>query len=90
LPTEYERNTARYSAQWTELVDFYDVMILRAGDALAYLNQFPLGELSAPQERLLNMCLSLAEVAFAVENFKAPAPPYLMRIDRFEPLHDRW
>lgn len=90
LPTERARNSKRFGASLAELQDVYGTLIGRADDAFTLLNQTPLANLDDRQKNLLNLYLSLAEVAFAVENYGEPAPKYLMRIDRFVPVHDTW
>ncbi|MBY8825715.1 hypothetical protein [Sphingomonas colocasiae] len=90
LPTEYQRNRKRWSASMAESQAFYDVMQARCGDALSYLDQTPLTELDERQQALLNMCLSLTEVAVTVEMYGEPSPKYVFPIDRFVPLHDAW
>lgn len=89
-PTELARNHKRWSASMAQSQAFYDVMQARGADALAYLNQFPLTALDAPQRTLLNMCLALAEVAVTVEMYGEPQPKYVFPIDRFVPVHDSW
>jgi hypothetical protein len=89
-PTELLRNQKRWSATMAESQDFYDVMHRRGADALNYLDQFPLSELDERQQRLLNMCLSLAEVSLTVEMYGDPQPKYVFPIDRFVPTHDAW
>ncbi|MEO0410310.1 MAG: hypothetical protein AAF221_00540 [Pseudomonadota bacterium] len=89
-PTEAGRNSRRFSTSYDELKAFYDVMIKRTDAALTHLNEYPLDELDGQQKNLLYMCLSLTEVAFAVENYQQPDPPYLFPIERFVPEHDRW
>lgn len=88
--TEAGRNSRRFASSYDELKDFYAIMSARADDALSYLNAYPLDELDQKQKNLLYMCLSLAEVAFAVENYQQPDPPYLFPIERFVPQHDAW
>jgi hypothetical protein len=58
--------------------------------ALDHLNGFPLSDLPEPERRLLHLCLAMIEAAMAVEMFQEVNPPYLMPVDRFEPVHDSW
>jgi hypothetical protein len=89
-PTEYLRNRKRWSASMSESQAFYDLMQLRCGDALAYLNQFPLSDLDVRQRALLNMCLALTEVSVTIEMYGEPQPKYVFPIERFVPVHDNW
>jgi hypothetical protein len=45
----------------------------RAHAIIAYLDRFPMDEMPAREMRLMNLLLSLAEVANAVEIFRQPA-----------------
>ena len=89
-PTEHLRNRKRWSATMAESKAFYDVMQARCGDALTYLDQFPLSDLDERQQTLLNMCLALTEVSVTVEMYGEPQPKYVFPIDRFVPMHDKW
>ena len=89
-PTELLRNRKRWSATMEESRAFYDVMQERCGDALSYLDQYPLAALDARQEKLLHLCLALAEVAITIEMYGEPQPKYVFPIDRFFPVHDSW
>lgn len=90
LPTERARNAKRFAATPDVLQDVYDTLCARADAAFLLLNQKPLASLDAREKNLLNLFLSLAEVAFAIENYGEAAPKYLMRVDRFVPVHDTW
>lgn len=89
-PTELLRNQKRWSVNMEESQAFYDVMHERCGDALSYLDQFPLTAYTSEQEALLHLCFSLAEVAITVEMYGEPQPKYVFPIDRFFPVHDSW
>jgi hypothetical protein len=52
---------------------FYDAMLPRARAIIHHLDRFALAEMPARETRLMNLLLSLAEVANAVEIFKQPA-----------------
>jgi hypothetical protein len=90
LPTERARHVAIHSASLAEVKAFYDAMLPVLPSALDHLNGFPLSAMPVPQRRLLDLCLAMAEAAMAVENYGAVNPPYLMPVDRFEPMHDSW
>lgn len=89
-PSEFLRNRKRWTATMAESQEFYDVMQARCAEALAYLDRFALADLDARQQRLLNMCLALAEVAVTVEMYGEPRPKYVFPIERFVPVHDGW
>lgn len=89
-PTEHLRNRKRWSATMADSKAFYDVMQARCGDALTYLDQFPLADLDDRQQALLNMCLALTEVSVTVEMYDDPQPKYVFPIERFVPVHDMW
>lgn len=86
LPTEAQRNAKRYQSTMEELQVLYEMLSARAEAVFAVLDRTPLAQLSGPERRLFHLMLSLAEVAYAVENYEEAAPPYLMRIDRFVPV----
>jgi hypothetical protein len=69
LPTENDRHARRLASTMTELQSFYDAMLPRIDAILAYLNDFPLESLQDEARTLLNLSLSLAEIAPAVELF---------------------
>ena len=68
-----------------DIQGFYSAMLERIEDALEYLNGFSLDELPEPEQRLLNMTLSLAEVWVAVELYKQPDHPFGLDMRRFVP-----
>ena len=88
LPTENGRNRKRLQSTMEEIKEFYAVMTERAEAALIHLDTFALDKLPDAEKNLLNLTLSLAEVANAVELFKTEPgviggfPP-----ERFVPAH---
>jgi hypothetical protein len=72
LTTEAERSRQRRASTMEEIQMFYDAMLPRMEATLDYLNRFPLDAMPPAAQRLLNLTLSLAEVAPAVELFKQP------------------
>lgn len=72
LPTERERNNKRIASTMPAIRTFYDAMLPQTRAIIAHLDQFPMGEMPARETRLLNLLLSLAEVANAVEIFRQP------------------
>jgi hypothetical protein len=90
LPTERERHAKKSGSSLAEVRAFYDTMLPVLSSALDHLNGFALAELPEPERRLLDLCLAMVEAAAAIENFGAVNPPFLMPVDRFEPVHDKW
>lgn len=89
LSTERERNRKRLSSSMADIQKFYDAMIARVDAALEYLNTFSLEGLPQPEKNLLNMTLSLAEVANAVELFKTqPGVIDGFDMERFYMIHE--
>jgi hypothetical protein len=88
LATEPERWAQRLSSSMGDLQAFYDAFFPRAEKAIAYCDQFPLDEMPADAERLLQLLYSLLMVSYAVEVWKQPEVVNAgsARIDRiFEP-----
>jgi hypothetical protein len=86
LPTERERNMKRLSSPMTEIKGLYDALLGRIDDIVAYLNQFPLDNMPEAARTLLNLTLSLAEVAPAVEFYGQPEVVYGFPPSRFLPV----
>ncbi len=72
LPTEPERWAQRLRSSMAELQAFYDAFFPRAEEAIAYCDRFPLDEMPADAERLLQLLHSLLMVSYAVEVWKQP------------------
>ncbi len=72
LPTEKERLLARESGNLEELQVFYDAMMERLPAIIEHLKQIPADRIPEDSERLLQMALSLIEVAIAVELYRRP------------------
>jgi len=77
--------TGFFGGRWTYLPLFGHLPA-----ALDHLNTFKLDGLPEAELRLLYLCLAMVEAAAAVEMFDEVNPPYLMPVERFEPVHDRW
>lgn len=73
LPTERERNLQRHRASIVEIKAFYEAMLERVDAVMAHLNGFPIDALPPAEQRLLDLALSLAEIAPAIEFYKQPA-----------------
>lgn len=88
LPTERERSARRQASTMDEINAFYSAMLPRMEAVLAYLSAYPVDDVDADVETLLNLTLSLAEVAPAVENFGQPSVVDGYDVTRFVALHD--
>jgi len=72
LPTSAERNRERLASSMDEITAFYNALLPRLEEVLAYLDQFSLQEMPHDARRLMFLTLSLAEVSIAVELFHEP------------------
>ncbi len=84
LPTEPERWAHRLRSSMEELRAFYDAFFPRAQAAIAYCDRFPLDDMPADAERLLQLLHALLMVSYAVEVWKQPEVIHCgsARIDR--------
>jgi hypothetical protein len=72
LATEPERWAQRLQSPMEQLRAFYDAFFPRAEEAIAYCDRFPLEDMPADAERLLQLLHSLLMVSYAVEVWKQP------------------
>lgn len=77
------RRDCRINSTMSELEGFYDVMLRYLNAILAHLAEIDVEHLDARSEILLNMTLTLAEVAPAVEQFFEPEISYGYDVTRF-------
>ena len=84
LATEPERWAQRQRSAMAELQAFYDAFFPRAEEAISWCDRFPLDDLPADAERLLQLLHSLLLVSYAVEVWKQPEVIHAgaARIDR--------
>jgi hypothetical protein len=84
LATEPERWAQRLRSPMVELQAFYDASFPRAEEAIAWCDRFPLDDMPADAERLLQLLHSLLLVSYAVEVWKQPEVVHCgsARIDR--------
>jgi hypothetical protein len=89
LSTEPERWARRLGSSMEELQGFYDAFFPRAEEAIAYCDRFPLDDMPADAERLLQLLHSLLMVSYAVEVWKQPEVIHAgsARIDRILEPH---
>src|SRR5271157_4308254 len=85
LRTEAERHGRRLASTIEELRAFYDALIPRIDDMLAYLSEFPLESLAPEGDRLLRLTFALAEIGPAVELYGQPEVPDGFDSRRFIP-----
>lgn len=88
LPTETARRRLRMSSSMQQLTCFYGAMLPHMAAIIDHLNTFALQSMPPPQQHLLNMLLSMAEVATAVEVIRHPGVPDGIDPERFVVLHD--
>ena len=72
LASEPERWAQRLRSPMQELRAFYDAVFPLAEEAIAYCERFPLDDMPADAERLLQLLHSLLMVSYAVEVWKQP------------------
>jgi len=75
LATERERFARRMTSSMDEMQAFYDAFFPRAEAAIAYCEKFPLDDMPADAERLLQLLYSLVMVSFPVEAWRQPNVP---------------
>ena len=87
LATEAERTRKRQTSEMADMQAFYTAMLSHLEDILVYLNQFPLERMPPHAQQLMDMTLSLAEIAPAVELFGQPREDDTFDPFRFVPQH---
>ena len=75
LPTEPERQAARFSATMVEMQAFYDAIVPRAEDVIAHLDTFALDALPPEETNLLHLVYSMIQVSFPIECWAQPTVP---------------
>ena len=75
LASEPERWDERMSSSMEEMQAFYDAILPRVPEALAYCDQFPLDDLPDDALHLLQLVHSFVIVSFAVELWHQPTVP---------------
>ncbi|WP_029432311.1 hypothetical protein [Blastococcus sp. URHD0036] len=75
LPTEPQRYDKRLASSMEQMQAFYDVAFPRMEQALAYLGDTPLEDLSEPERNLLYLMQSLVMVSFPIELWRQPRVP---------------
>jgi len=72
LGSERERYARRLASTMEDMQSFYDAVLPRAGEALAYCDKFPLADLPDDARRLLWLLYSFVTVSFAIEVWRQP------------------
>ena len=88
LDTQTKRLYRRLEQPMVQLQLFYDTITPLMPGILEYLDQFPLGELPEDAQRLLELTLSLAQIAPAIEMFFQPAVVCGFDAKLFLPTHE--
>ena len=70
-----DRYQIRQELPFARINAFYEAMAPRLEEVFAHLEKFPYGQLPAPEARLFNLTLGLAEAAQAVEVFEESCVP---------------
>jgi hypothetical protein len=75
LATERERWAARMSSAMPEMQVFYDAVLPRVPEALAYCDKFPLDDMPEDATHLLQLIYSFIIASFPVELWGQPYVP---------------
>jgi hypothetical protein len=75
LATEAERYGQRLASSMVEMQAFYDAVVPRAEEAIAYCDQFALEEIPGDALNLLKLLYSMVMVSFPVEAWGQPRIP---------------
>ena len=86
LATEGERWAERMASPIGDLDAFYDAVLPRAEEAIAYCDGFPLHDMADDALNLLRLVYSFVIVSFAVELWRQPHVPDTLgtNFDRLE------
>jgi hypothetical protein len=88
IPTEQARSVARLESDMARIQAFYDAVLPRGEEILTYLDAFKLDDLPDPEQNLMTLMLSFAEIANAVELFHQPSVVDGFDPRRFHPVHE--
>jgi hypothetical protein len=83
LASESDRIKKRFATSMEAITGYYELMIERIDEILDYLDRFDIDALPEPEQRLMDMALSLVEVANAVEVYGVPYSNRSCTADRF-------
>jgi len=84
LMTQTEREIQRRQSSAHQMQGFYDAMLPQLEGLIEVLNEFPLNDMPLHARSLMNLTLSLAEIAPHVEFYDGAAGvPYAFEEERF-------
>ena len=84
LMTQHEREIQRRGSSAEQMQAFYDAIVLQMEGLIEVLDQYPINELPDKARSLMNLTLSLAEIAPHVEFYEGAAGvPFAFEEDRF-------
>jgi hypothetical protein len=86
LASEVSRSRKRWSSSMEDITRFYDAMTGRLVAAIEHLDRFDIDALPEPEDRLMSLALSLAEIANAVEIYGQPGVPNAFSPERYVPV----
>lgn len=72
LATERERYAKRLDSTMEQLQSFYDAVLPRVEEAIAYCDKFPLDHMPNDARRLLLLLYSFVTVSFPIEVWRQP------------------
>ncbi|MDA8048339.1 MAG: hypothetical protein M0Z30_24380 [Actinomycetota bacterium] len=75
LATEGERYAERMATTMPEIQAFYDAVVPRAEEAIAYCDKYPLDDMPDDALHLLHLLYSMVQVSFPVECWGQPKIP---------------
>ncbi|MBH0779732.1 hypothetical protein [Nocardia bovistercoris] len=75
LATETERYDTRLNSTLEEMQRFYDAIVPRAEDAIAYCDKFAVEDLPEDARNLMYLLYSMIQVSFPVEVWSQPRIP---------------
>jgi hypothetical protein len=75
VATSQERWTRRSETPLDQIQTFYDAMLARADEALAYVERFPLHDLPPDAACLMRLLLAMTQAAMAIELHESPRVP---------------
>lgn len=88
LPTENERSEKRWNSGPGDFEAFYNAMLPRIEDVMAYLDKYPVDNIPAEAMPLYHLAIAFAESAPHVEMYKSqPEVPNSFDARRFVAAH---
>jgi hypothetical protein len=89
LPTQRARMQKRYDSSYEEIQAFYNRMMSALPSVLKYLDKIAPDNMSASDELLLKLTLSMGEVSIAVEKVKGVRNPATWPGEKMEFVHEK-